>query len=379
MKKLILCLSALLVLPILVMGFACGGGGGGGGGGDAAAVLFVDDDNGFNNRADIGGSPDVDHIYIGDLDALGIEHDVSRVMGEMSNGPDLSTLQKYEVVIWATGESGNGHAATPATLTHTDQANIAEYLEGGGTLFLSGQEVLWDLCGGCESSGDVLSAFANTYLGVLDADDGGSTPTAAYGVSGDPVTDGLVLSGPDINDDGYLDAFPYANLGPETGSAIWGSSGAPQTLTMTASSTTDFASTVFSGAYDIDTLTDDTLSFGGHSFWAFTDGSVSLLDTWFESLGANHYATLNLGTPGSYIYNEKDGVDFEEYADSLNDTHSFPAHADTLLVDPGGLAIATRVEQSPWKVIFLALPYEGLTPGFARRGFLEDSISWLQQ
>ena len=169
MKKLILCLSALLVLPILVMGFACGGGGGGGS--DAAAVLFVDDDNGFNNRADIGGSPDVDHVYIADLDALGIEYDLSRVMGEMSDGPDLSTLQKHEVVIWATGESGNGISATPATLTLTDQANIAAYLEGGGTLFLSGQEVLFDISNGSTGSSDVLSAFANTYLGVLDADD----------------------------------------------------------------------------------------------------------------------------------------------------------------------------------------------------------------
>jgi len=377
-KKPILGLTALVVLPLLFMGFACGGGGGGGEG-STAEVLFVDDDNGLNNRGNITNYPDVDHVYIADLDALGIDHDMYRVMGEMSDGPDLLTLQKYEVVIWATGEPGNGNSATPLTLTLPDQANLAEYLEGGGTLFLSGQEILFDLNNGVD--GDVLSAFANTYLGVLDADDGGPTLTATWGVTGDPVSDGLVISGPDMDDDEYFDAFSsVSRLGPENGSAIWDSSGIPQTLTMTASSSTDFASTVFSGTYDIGTLTDDTLSFGGHSFWAFTDGSASLLDEWFEPLGVNHYATLDLKrTPGSYTYNEYDGMEFEEYADSLNNTHSFPAHADTLLEDPDGLAVATRVEQSPWKVIFLALPYEGFLPDGTRRGFLEDSINWLQQ
>ena len=79
-----------------------------------------------------------------------------------------------------------------------------------------------------------------------------------------------------------------------------------------------------------------------------------------------------------YWFREYDGRDYRDYSDTLN-ASGFPAHATTLFVDVNGSAVATRVERPPWKVVFLAFPYEGLSPDGDRQILLSNSIEWLKQ
>ena len=87
-------------------------------------LLVVDDDGG------IGG---YETYYTGALDRMGYSYDVT------ASTPDIETLSHYQGVVWLTGYVSN------ATLTASDQANLAAYLDGGGKLFLSGQDVGLDI------------------------------------------------------------------------------------------------------------------------------------------------------------------------------------------------------------------------------------------
>jgi hypothetical protein len=54
------------------------------------------------------------------------------------DGPDLATMQNYDVVIW----NNYDHWDTP-TLTNNDTLNIGAYLDGGGHVWLIGQDILF--------------------------------------------------------------------------------------------------------------------------------------------------------------------------------------------------------------------------------------------
>lgn len=56
------------------------------------------------------------------------------------DGPDLATMQEYEIVIVWCGEVWDGGT----TLTDTDETNLAAYMDAGGKVFLSAQDWLWD-------------------------------------------------------------------------------------------------------------------------------------------------------------------------------------------------------------------------------------------
>ena len=75
-------------------------------------------------------------------------------------GPDLATMQNYDVVLWFTGEAWHlGQTMIPA-----DQANIRSYLDGGGKFILSGQDYLYDQ----SETGSVYAAGSFEYdvLGI---------------------------------------------------------------------------------------------------------------------------------------------------------------------------------------------------------------------
>ena len=80
-------------------------------------LLVVDGDGGQN----------YDTYYTAALDQLGKPYD------RTTTPPDLATLAQYNGVIWLTGVSGN--------LSESNQAALADYLNGGGRLFLSGQDI----------------------------------------------------------------------------------------------------------------------------------------------------------------------------------------------------------------------------------------------
>ena len=54
---------------------------------------------------------------------------------------DRLDLSKYAVIIWATGEE----STVDETVSDAQQIRLRDYWTSGGTLFVSGAEVLWDL------------------------------------------------------------------------------------------------------------------------------------------------------------------------------------------------------------------------------------------
>jgi len=86
-------------------------------------LLVVDDDGGMA----------YEDYYTSALDRLGKSYEL------VSTAPELEVLGRYQGVIWETGNQGAD------TLTAADQANLAAYLDGGGRLFLSGQDIGLDI------------------------------------------------------------------------------------------------------------------------------------------------------------------------------------------------------------------------------------------
>lgn len=90
-------------------------------------TLLVDDDAGEGYEA----------YYEGALDAAGQEYDVWSVAVEGS--PGANDLAGYGRVVWLTGDDSQ------TTLSPGDQAALATYLDGGGRLFVSGQDIGYDI------------------------------------------------------------------------------------------------------------------------------------------------------------------------------------------------------------------------------------------
>jgi len=107
--------------------------------GEKADILLVDDDGGTPG----GTYYDIEDIYMAALDAGGYVYDYYNVdwSDPLSDGPDLSTMEAYTVVIWFCGETWGYYGLD--VLTANDEANLGSYLDGGGNLFLSAQDWLW--------------------------------------------------------------------------------------------------------------------------------------------------------------------------------------------------------------------------------------------
>jgi hypothetical protein len=99
-----------------------------------------------------------------------------QVWDVQENGsPSSEVLENYNVVVWLTGD------ASQDTLTPTDQANLAAYLDAGGKLFLSGQNIGQDI-------GD--SAFYHDYLHATLVDDN----TDGSRLVGDDILSGIEVT-----------------------------------------------------------------------------------------------------------------------------------------------------------------------------------------
>jgi len=154
----------------------------GGGGPGIETILLVDDDGGPNNG---GTYQDVQSVFVDALEDAGFAYDVFIVDWSITtppqNGPTLAEMQGYDLVIWFTGETWGYYGDD--TLTMTDESNLADYLDGGGHLFLSGQDYLWESypAAGPFSPGQ----FPYDYLGVTSAtQDLWQPPTSAIGGAG---------------------------------------------------------------------------------------------------------------------------------------------------------------------------------------------------
>ena len=90
-------------------------------------ILLVDDDLG----------EDYETYYAGALLGAGKDYDVWTVAAQGS--PATADLTPYGQVIWLTGDDYG------STLTSSDQTSLADYLGGGGRLFVSGQDIGFDI------------------------------------------------------------------------------------------------------------------------------------------------------------------------------------------------------------------------------------------
>jgi hypothetical protein len=130
------------------------------------------------------------------LDALGIEYTYFEVTDLTGDGPDLATMEQYDVIFWFCGEGWQ----QDQTMSDNDEANLATYLDGGGNLLLSGHDYLWDRY---PSAGNLSSGqFPYDYLGVASAIQDtwfitGTATASASGVSGS-FAEGLTFSAIDI-------------------------------------------------------------------------------------------------------------------------------------------------------------------------------------
>ena len=128
-------------------------------------ILFVDDD-----------ALDED-CFIEALDSNNYVYDVLNVEGQGS--PTSEILGNYDIVIWTTGQDYSD------TLTSSDQDLLSSYLETGGKLFLSSQDLLYDI--------GESSTFDEEVLRVLSYTND-VKQTSAIGTNGDPISDGENLS-----------------------------------------------------------------------------------------------------------------------------------------------------------------------------------------
>ncbi len=113
-------------------------------------ILLVDDDGGNIYET----------YYTQVLEALGYPFDYHTVPLD-NDGPAASQLNQYKLVIWFTGDEYRD------TLTLSDQANLQSYLENGGRLFITGQEIGFDI---------KASSFYQNYLhAVYITDDANGT------------------------------------------------------------------------------------------------------------------------------------------------------------------------------------------------------------
>jgi hypothetical protein len=95
-------------------------------------------------------------------------------------------MEEYITVIWNTGDDYS------ETLNSSDEANLMSYLDGGGTLYLSSQDYLYDI--------GSPTTFSTSYLHVASWTSDTSVDAVA-GIAGDPITDGL----------SYTLSYPFYN------------------------------------------------------------------------------------------------------------------------------------------------------------------------
>lgn len=98
-----------------------------------------------------------------------------------STGLSADILANFDMVVWSCGW------AFP-TVDAADRAALAAYLDGGGNLFITGQDIGWEMN---DDGGDALAWYHDYLHADFVSDDTNGYDLA--GVPGDPITDGLAL------------------------------------------------------------------------------------------------------------------------------------------------------------------------------------------
>jgi hypothetical protein len=148
-------------------------------------ILYVDDDGGNSYEGYITSA----------LDSVGVLYDVWTYASQ--GCPPDTVFELYHAVVWSTAVDYGG-VSNPATLNPTDEARLTTYLNNGGCLLLSSQDLLLD-----HNPDD----FIINYLHVAGHNDDEGV-TAVSGVSGDTISNGMsfTLNYPFYNFSDYI--FP---------------------------------------------------------------------------------------------------------------------------------------------------------------------------
>lgn len=161
---------------------------------ERSPILLVDDDTGARN---------VDTLYSQSISKLGYFYD--RYDRSLRGAPDTALLKSYNTVIWLC------EWAFPS-LDSMDRAALRTYLDNGGNLYLSGQDIGWDLADPTGVPDNQYTAETEAfYQDYLHASYGGdhSGITSIVGTASDPIGDGLSFSilQPYIGSSQYYDYF----------------------------------------------------------------------------------------------------------------------------------------------------------------------------
>jgi hypothetical protein len=103
----------------------------------------------------------------------------------------------YDVVLWISGEEGTADES----FSNAEQALVAEYLENGGKMFVSGSEIGWDLVGASTSSNEDKTFYQTYFKAQYVVDDANS-----YSVTS--IAEGIFINLPTIFfDNGTQDTY----------------------------------------------------------------------------------------------------------------------------------------------------------------------------
>lgn len=150
------------------------------------SILFVDDDDGL---------VEIDDAFITELrrNNLPYVH-----WDHLANGtPSAALMSNFTAVVW-------GCEWAFPSLDSADRAELSTFLDNGGRLFLSGQDIGWDLCdttGAADHeylrSDGASKTWYETYLHnkyLEDDQNGSAASTTLNGVTGDSIGDGVTFS-----------------------------------------------------------------------------------------------------------------------------------------------------------------------------------------
>lgn len=121
-------------------------------------ILVVDRDMSCTNNYEENFSDEWVY-YQNALDYGGFSYTYYEVYTTWHSGPNLETMQQYDIIIWITGE-----AYAEYGMVALDELNLASYLDGGGSLLLSSQTYLSTF--GWGNVNFSLGEFPHDYLGI---------------------------------------------------------------------------------------------------------------------------------------------------------------------------------------------------------------------
>ncbi len=125
-------------------------------GSERASILFVEDYSGVFGT---GTYPDPNwQTLLNNIVGTG-NYGWYATTAQGQNGPDLATMQNYDLVIWNCYDDWwAGDALTP-----TDQNNIASYMSGGGKVWLIGQDIIYAGSGSFVISNFHVASYSEDY------------------------------------------------------------------------------------------------------------------------------------------------------------------------------------------------------------------------